>query len=96
MNTLSMPCLFTAARGARRTHAALLACLLCALVAGCNGDSSSDSQAAGVKSSNAAAGAGGASSPVPIVAMPGAGPCPASGTAALQSPSLNTQLNCAP
>ncbi|VWC58821.1 hypothetical protein [Burkholderia lata] len=80
----------------RRVRVALAACVLSALVAGCGGDDSGGT-AAGVAKANAApAGAGGASAPVPIVVAPGAGPCPASGTAALPSPSLNSQLRCAP
>ncbi|KFG97809.1 hypothetical protein GQ56_0107900 [Burkholderia paludis] len=80
----------------RRVRVALAACVLSALVAGCGGDDSGGAAASAAKANAAPAGAGGASAPVPIVAMPGAGPCPASGTAALQSPSLNSQLRCAP
>ncbi|KML45642.1 MULTISPECIES: hypothetical protein [Burkholderia] len=81
----------------RRVRVALAACVLSALVAGCGGDDASNGTPASAAKTNAApAGAGGASAPVPIVALPGAGPCPASGTAALQSPSLNSQLRCAP
>ncbi|WP_179401259.1 hypothetical protein [Burkholderia guangdongensis] len=94
MNAISLARL----RGAApRARAALAVGVLCALVAGCGGDSSDDASGAVKANVNAAAaGAGGASAPVPIVAMPGAGPCPASGTTALPSPSLNAQLRCAP
>lgn len=71
-------------------------CLLSAVLAGCNGGTSNNGTSAAAKTNVAPAGAGGASAPVPIVAMPGAGPCPASGTTALPSPSLNSQLRCAP
>ncbi|WP_175969115.1 hypothetical protein [Burkholderia sp. BCC0322] len=80
----------------RRVRVALAACVLSALVAGCGGDDSGGTAASVAKANAAPAGAGGASAPVPIVVAPGAGPCPASGTAALQSPSLNSQLRCAP
>jgi hypothetical protein len=80
----------------RRVRVALAACVLSALVAGCGGDDSGGTAAGAAKANAAPAGAGGASAPVPIVVAPGAGPCPASGTAALQSPSLNSQLRCAP
>ncbi|MDR8737045.1 hypothetical protein [Burkholderia pseudomultivorans] len=85
--------------GARRVRAALAICVLGALLAGCGGDDSGSpatAAAAAAKTNAAPAGAGGASAPVAIVVAPGAGPCPASGTAALQSPSLNSQLRCAP
>ncbi|MGS0894332.1 hypothetical protein ACVBGC_17645 [Burkholderia stagnalis] len=82
--------------GAHRMRAALAACMLSALVAGCGGDGSDSAPASAAKANAAPAGAGGASAPVPIAVLPGAGPCPASGTAALQSPSLNSQLRCAP
>ncbi|WGY73116.1 hypothetical protein KEC55_34290 [Burkholderia cepacia] len=80
----------------RRVRVALAACVLSALVAGCGGDDSGSTPASAAKANAAPAGAGGASAPVPIVALPGAGPCAASGTAALPSPLLNSQLRCAP
>ncbi|MGG1948269.1 hypothetical protein AB1286_26265 [Trinickia sp. NRRL B-1857] len=83
-------------RRLRGTAALGALCLLSAVLAGCNGDTSDNSTSAATKANAAPAGAGGASAPVPIVALPGAGPCPASGTTALQSPSLNSQLRCAP
>jgi hypothetical protein len=83
------------------TLAGLLACTVCALIAGCGGgDNSGNATAAGtqaaVDGSTAAAGAGGASDPVAIVALPASGPCAASGTPALQAPGLNSQIDCAP
>ncbi|WP_176046602.1 hypothetical protein [Burkholderia sp. BCC1644] len=80
----------------RRVRVGLAACVLSALVAGCGGDDSGGTAAGAAKANAAPAGAGGASAPVPIVALPGAGPCAASGTAALPSPLLNSQLRCAP
>ncbi|WP_322085041.1 hypothetical protein [Burkholderia sp. BCC1999] len=80
----------------RRVRVVLAACVLSALVAGCGGDDSGGTPASAAKANAAPAGAGGASAPVPIVALPGAGPCAASGTAALPSPLLNSQLRCAP
>jgi hypothetical protein len=85
--------------GTRRVPGTIALCALClltAVLAGCNGDTSGNGTSAATKANAAPAGAGGASAPVPIVAMPGAGPCPASGTTVLQSPSLNSQLRCAP
>ncbi|WP_199540976.1 hypothetical protein [Paraburkholderia kururiensis] len=87
--------------GTCRIRTVLAVCVLgglSALVAGCGGNASDNAtpSAANANANAALAGAGAASAPVPIVALPGAGPCPASGTTALQSPSLNSQLRCAP
>lgn len=82
--------------GAHLVRALLAACALSVLLAACGGDSSDGAAPAPTKADAAPAGSGGASAPVPIVVMPGAGPCPASGTTALPSPSLNAQLRCAP
>ncbi|WP_047838948.1 hypothetical protein [Burkholderia gladioli] len=96
---------FPGRRGAHLVRALLAACALSVLLAACGGDSSdgaapaptkADAAPAPTKADAAPAGSGGASAPVPIVVMPGAGPCPASGTTALPSPSLNAQLRCAP
>ena len=80
---------------------ALLACSACALIAGCGGNDGGGSNAAAnqqapVNGNSAPTGAGGASDPVPIVALPASGPCAASGTPALQAPRLNSQIDCAP
>lgn len=87
---------FPGCRGAHLVRALLAACALSVLLAACGGDSSDGAAPAPTKADAAPAGSGGASAPVPIVVMPGAGPCPASGTTALPSPSLNAQLRCAP
>ncbi|WP_186206810.1 hypothetical protein [Burkholderia gladioli] len=87
---------FPGRRGAHLVCALLAACALSVLLAACGGDSSDGAAPAPTKADAAPAGSGGASAPVPIVVMPGAGPCPASGTTALPSPSLNAQLRCAP
>ncbi|WP_186066774.1 hypothetical protein [Burkholderia gladioli] len=87
---------FPGRRGAHLVLALLAACALSVLLAACGGDSSDGAAPAPTKADAAPAGSGGASAPVPIVVMPGAGPCPASGTTALPSPSLNAQLRCAP
>ncbi|WP_369049931.1 hypothetical protein [Burkholderia gladioli] len=87
---------FPGRRGAHLVRALLAACALSVLLAACGGDSSDGAAPAPTKADAAPAGSGGASAPVPIVVMPGAGPCPASGTTALPSPSLNVQLRCAP
>lgn len=87
---------FPGRRGAHLVRALLAACALSVLLAACGGDSSDGAAPAPTKADAAPAGSGGASAPVPIVLMPGAGPCPASGTTALPSPSLNAQLRCAP
>ncbi|AJW95085.1 MULTISPECIES: hypothetical protein [Burkholderia] len=87
---------FPGRRGAHLVRALLAACALSVLLAACGGDSSDGAAPAPTKADAAPAGSGGASAPVPIVVMPGAGPCPASGTTALPSPSLNAQLRCAP
>ncbi|WP_124096199.1 hypothetical protein [Burkholderia gladioli] len=87
---------FPGRRGAHLVRALLAACALSVLLAACGGDASDGGAPAPTKADAAPAGSGGASAPVPIVVMPGAGPCPASGTTALPSPSLNAQLRCAP
>ncbi|MBJ9674187.1 hypothetical protein [Burkholderia gladioli] len=87
---------FPGRRDAHLVRALLAACALSVLLAACGGDSSDGAAPAPTKADAAPAGSGGASAPVPIVVMPGAGPCPASGTTALPSPSLNAQLRCAP
>ncbi|CAG9235154.1 putative Outer membrane protein H.8 [Burkholderia gladioli] len=87
---------FPGRRGAHLVRALLAACALSVLLVACGGDSSDGTAPASTKADAAPAGSGGASAPVPIVVMPGAGPCPASGTTALPSPSLNAQLRCAP
>ncbi|ATF89351.1 MULTISPECIES: hypothetical protein [Burkholderia] len=87
---------FPGRRGAHLVRALLAACALSVLLAACGGDSSDGAAPAPTQADAAPAGSGGASAPVPIVVMPGAGPCPASGTTALPSPSLNAQLRCAP
>ncbi|WP_186074942.1 hypothetical protein [Burkholderia gladioli] len=87
---------FPGRRSAHLVRALLAACALSVLLAACGGDSSDGAAPAPTKADAAPAGSGGASAPVPIVVMPGAGPCPASGTTALPSPSLNAQLRCAP
>ncbi|WP_186132977.1 hypothetical protein [Burkholderia gladioli] len=87
---------FPGRRGAHLVRALLAACALSVLLAACGGDSSDGAAPAPTKADAAPAGSGGASAPVPIVVMPGAGPCPASGTTAQPSPSLNAQLRCAP
>ncbi|MFM0735395.1 hypothetical protein PQQ52_33450 [Paraburkholderia sediminicola] len=87
--------------GWRAVLSAFLACATCALIAGCGGNNNGESNAAAnqqapVNGNSAPAGAGGASDPVPIVALPASGPCAASGTPALQAPGLNSQIDCAP
>ncbi|MFM0502759.1 hypothetical protein [Paraburkholderia caffeinilytica] len=90
-----------AARGAFATTAAIASIAACLLVSGC-GDGGSSTTASGqparqaMDGSTAPLGAGGAASAVPIVLMPASGPCAASGTTALQSPQLNSQIDCAP
>lgn len=77
----------------------LLAGAMCVLIAGCGGGSSTSAAVATrtpVSGSAALAGAGGASNPVAIAALPASGPCAASGTPALQAPGLNSQIDCAP
>jgi hypothetical protein len=94
---MHMPSMRGAKRRARRIRPLAAALGFGLLAAACSGGSNGSGGVPGtVKTDSAAAGAGGASSPVPIAVMPGAGPCPASGTQALQSPLLNTQLRCAP
>ncbi|MFM0303784.1 hypothetical protein PQQ99_27075 [Paraburkholderia sediminicola] len=78
---------------------------VCLVISGC-GDGGSSNPASAASSgqpakqaadgSSAPLGAGGAASAVPIVLMPASGPCAASGTTALQSPLLNSQIDCAP
>lgn len=66
---------------------------------GATSDTSSSNpgpQVPGAAANPALIGAGGASEPVQIVAMPASGACVASGASASQPPLLNTQLNCAP
>lgn len=85
-------------RMAVRLGAAGVAAIACLLVAGCGGDESTAQEPAGTTAQNNAAplGAGGVSEEVPIVVAPAPGPCAATGTAAIQSPLLNSQLDCAP
>ncbi|MFM0207823.1 hypothetical protein PQQ96_10450 [Paraburkholderia sediminicola] len=93
--------------GARRgvVATAVVAFGACLMISGCgDGGSSNPASAASngqpskqaVDGSTAPLGAGGAASAVPIVLMPASGPCAASGTTALQSPLLNSQIDCAP
>ncbi|MFL9883304.1 hypothetical protein PQR66_09730 [Paraburkholderia agricolaris] len=86
------------------TRAVVVAVGASLLISGCgdggsgNPTATSSAQPAkqAVDGSTAPLGAGGAASAVPIVLMPAPGPCAASGTAALQSPLLNSQIDCAP
>ncbi|WP_283150586.1 hypothetical protein [Silvimonas soli] len=74
----------------------------CLLLSGCGGEtgnisaSNSPSTNQAVSGNTAPLGAGGVTTAVPIVLTPAPGPCAASGTAALQSPLLNSQIDCAP
>jgi hypothetical protein len=77
----------------RKGAVLVVACPAALLIAGCGGGSSSTTAAQG---SNSPLGAGGALAEVPIAVAPASGPCAASGTPALQSPNLNSQLDCAP
>jgi hypothetical protein len=94
-----------ALRGAASSTAAIAALGACLLIAGCGDGGSANAPSTttngqpakqAVDGSTAPLGAGGAASAVPIVLMPASGPCAASGTTALQSPRLNSQIDCAP
>jgi hypothetical protein len=74
-------------------RAAGAAALACMLSAACGGDGGASTPVAGTAAPLAA---GGVTGETAIVAAPAAGPCAASGTQALPSPSLNSKLDCAP
>lgn len=72
------------------------ACLACLAITACGGDGGPTPAASTTSATTAAVGAGGVSGQTPIVARPTPGPCAATGTDAIPSPLLNSQLDCAP
>jgi hypothetical protein len=90
--------LFAPRRAGRRLAYAGFACAALLLMAGCGSgdDGATPSAQPPAQSNNAPIGAGGVAGEVPIVAAPAQGPCAAAGTPAIQSPLLNSQIDCAP